>query len=231
MSKELLNLTNLFHKLATSGPKISVIENTDPVLKELSRIKDFDERVEFAKEQKGWKLLGTGSARAAFSVNQKLVLKVAINEKGISQNQIEMDPDMQTPCTAKIYAADGGGRWILFQATKTITEKRFKELTGMGFGSYCKALWVKFDNNSDPHPPNDFEEIENNPFFKCVCELVLKNNLLLGDLTESKISSYGEVDGKVKVRDFGMDIFLYQSSYADKSDNSSSSSSSAKSST
>lgn len=219
MSKELLKLTSLFLKLA-GDPKISVVENTNPVLKELSEIKDFDDRIEFAKEH--WKLLGEGSARAAFDVNEKLVLKVAINEKGISQNHIEMDPGMQTPCTAKVYAADAGGRWILFQATKTITEKRFKELTGMGFGSYCKALWVKFDNNSDPHPPNDFEEIENNPFFKCVCELVLKNNLLLGDLTESKISSYGEVDGEVKVRDFGMSVFLYSEQYKDKSDSSSS---------
>jgi len=221
MARELLTKCDRFLKLA-GGAKVSVVENGDPVLKELGEIKDFEDRIEFAK--KHWKLLGEGSARAAFQVNEKLVLKVAINEKGLAQNYLEMKPEMQTACTAKVYAADAEAKWILFQATKTITEKRFKELTGMGFGPYCKALWVKFDNNADPDAPRDFEEIEDNPFFKCVSQLVLKNNLLVGDLGDGKISSYGEIDGKVVVRDYGMDIFLFSEMYREKSDSSSSSS-------
>ena len=90
----------------------------------------------------------------------------------------------------------------------------------MSFGSYCKALWIKFDNNGDPEVPNDFEEIEENPFFKCVVELIVQNNLLVGDLTESKISSYGEVDSRVVIRDFGMDVFLFSDLYSSKSDSS-----------
>ena len=202
-----------------STSKISIVENTDPVLSEISAKKSFDDRIAIA--EKHYEKLGEGSARTVFKVNDKMVLKVAHNEKGISQNQLEMKPEMQTPCTAKIHAADVNGKWLLFQATKTITEKRFKELTGMGFGSYCKALWVKFDNNADPDAPKDFEEIERHPFFKCVAKLVLDNNLLLGDLTDGKISSYGEINDRVVIRDFGMDIFLYKSDYSDQSSSSS----------
>src|SRR5271165_3996720 len=120
MSIELFEMCNVFNKLSElTVSKVSVVENNDPVLAELSNIKDFDDRIEFAKKR--WDLLGEGSARAVFDINEKLVLKVATNKKGISQNQIEMNPKMQTTCTAKVYAADANGKWILFQATKTIT--------------------------------------------------------------------------------------------------------------
>jgi hypothetical protein len=214
MSKELLNLTNLFHKLATGGPKISVVENTDPVLKELSEIKDFDERVEFAKEQKGWELLGTGSARAAFKMDEKRIIKIAINRAGHDQNLTEADPKKQSfSISNPIYAFAADGAWIIAANNESINVKEFKALTGMSFVSFGNAIKYKFDSETDKRPPNDYEDIENNPVFKDTTELVLATDLLPGDIC--KISSWGKIGERVVLRDTGLDRQGWISNYKD----------------
>lgn len=215
MGSDIFDLCDAFTKVAT----VSLVENDRfPLLKELSEIKDFDERVEFAKER--WDCLGEGSARAAFQYSDKAVLKVALNDKGIAQNGTESSPKMQTPCTSRILAADGAMKWLLFENNKTITEKQFASITGMKFSEYCDALWQVFDNNSDYKNLKHSDEIRSNPFFKCVCKLVMENDLLLGDLTSGKISSYGEVDGRVVIRDFGLTREEWAKQYDDSSSSS-----------
>ena len=128
---------------------------------------------------------------------------------------------MQTPCASRILAADGAMKWLLFENNKTITEKQFASITGMKFSEYCDALWQVFDNNSDYKNLKHSDEIRSNPFFKCVCKLVMENDLLLGDLTSGKISSYGEVDGRVVIRDFGLTREEWAKQYDDGSSSSS----------
>ena len=94
MGSELFDLCDAFTKVATvpvareaslRAASVSLVENDRfPLLKELSEIKDFDERVKWCEER--WDLLGEGSARAVFQYSDKAVLKVAINPKGLSQN-------------------------------------------------------------------------------------------------------------------------------------------------
>ncbi len=216
MGSDIFDLCDAFTKVAT----VSLVENDRfPLLKELSEIKDFDERVKWCEER--WDLLGEGSARAVFQYSDKAVLKVALNDKGLSQNENEASPKMQTPCTSRILAADGAMKWLLFENNKTITEKQFASITGMKFSEYCDALWQVFDNNSDYKNLKHSDEIRSNPFFKCVCKLVMENDLLLGDLTSGKISSYGEVDGRVVIRDFGLTREEWAKQYDDGSSSSS----------
>ena len=156
MSKELFSLANLYLKLASSGPKISVVENKDPVLKELSEIKEFEDRVEFAKEQKGWKLLGTGSARAAFEMDKKRIIKVAINKAGEDQNITEADPEKQRfSISNPIYAFCPSGAWVICANNKSISIQEFKKMTGVSFAAFGSALKYKFNHNDDLNTPKD----------------------------------------------------------------------------
>lgn len=221
MSKELLNLTNLFHKLATSGPKISVVENTDPVLKELSEIKDFDERVEFAKEQ-DWELLGEGSARIVFQMDEKRIIKVALGDAGLAQNITEADPEKQKfSITNPVFCFDPKGAWIISSMNETITIQEFKKLTNMSFESFGNALKYKFNHSDDRNPPKGYEDIENNPVFKETAQLILNEDMLEGDV--AKISSWGRIDNKVVLRDEGLDLRGWIENYKDSGEAKSSS--------
>lgn len=214
MASELYDLCDAFETIAS----ISVSDNTDPTLKELSEIEDFDDRVEFCKDQ-GWKLLGEGSARAAFQIDDKKIIKIAINERGLDQNKAEAHPEMQKRgITNPIFAADAKGKWIICANNDSINEKEFEKLTGMSFTSYGNALSYKFDSETDDRPPHNYEDIEHNVFFKAIAKLILDTDLLPGDCT--KISSYGKIDNRVVIRDTGLTRDVYDKDYKSTSSSS-----------
>jgi hypothetical protein len=212
-----------FQKLA-EDVKVSVEKNSDPTLQELSKIKSIDDRIEFAK--KHWKFLGEGSSRTAFEINDKLVIKVAHNDKGIAQNKVEMDPKAQRSCTNPIIVADAEGKWIVIRNTEPLTEKEFKKMVGFGFESFMNALFYKFNNESNKwNPPHHYEEIEKNDLFNCIAELIFKTDQQCGDI--DKISSWRKYDDQPILADYGLSRDVYRSYYRD-SDSSSSSSSTTK---
>jgi hypothetical protein len=225
----LLKKSVQFEKLATffrecsecesEVSNIEVVKNRDPLLKQLSDLKSYDERVDLAKEH--FEHLGTGSSRSIFRISEELILKVAINDKGLAQVITEARPEAQCACSNNIIAFDPNGRWSISRFTNNITEKDFKKLTGMGFKAFSSALYYKLNNETDDRKPKDYEEIEQNTFFKCMSELAFKLDLLSGDL--SKVSSYGEMNGKVLVRDTGFSKEVWRKLY--KKDTSSSSAS------
>lgn len=220
MSLSLYKKCARYQKLAEK-PKVSVEKNHSPILRELSEIKDFEDRVEFAKEH--WKFLGEGSSRTAFEIDEKLIIKVAHNDKGIAQNKVEMDPQAQRPCTLPIVVADAEGKWIILRNTKPLKEKDFKKEIGFGFSVFMNALFYKFNNESDQwSPPRDYEEIEKSPLFNCLSDLIFKTDQQIGDI--DKISSWRELDGVPVLADYGLSRDVFKSYYKDEDDSSSSSS-------
>jgi len=223
--KDLYKQASKFAELSVA--KVSVVENTDPILKEISDAKSFDDRVCIA--EKHWEKLGEGSARTVFKVSDKLTIKIAINDAGIAQNFSEADIHKQCAITNPIYAFDAKGKWILCAFNESITVKEFKELTGMSFAMFSNAIQYKFDSETDKPPPKDYDDIEKNPVFQQTIELILATDLLCGDI--GKISSWGRLGEKVILRDTGLTKKVHKNFYGsdNKPDSSSSPSSSAKS--
>jgi len=211
-------LKELFNKCASFADsvnvsKISIIKGTDPFLQELSLIKKPEKRVEFAK--KSFKLIGEGSARAAFLIPVGRVLKVAKNEKGMAQNCLEAKPEMQRDCTNRIIMADPEGKWIIVKRAKKISEEKFEELTGFSFDDFTDSLFYKFNNESDSDKPDNYSDIIKSDLFRSIAQMMveLDNDLQLGDLY--RISSWGESEGKPVIVDYGLDRDIYQEYYED----------------
>ena len=208
---ELLEKCRSFMKRATEL-KVSLVENNDPILKQLSELKDFDDRVELA--EKHWEKLGTGSARAVFKISDDLIIKLAINKAGISQIKTEAQFDLQKPCVATVVVANPEGKWLISHFTETMTKEDFKKITGIGFDNFSSCLFYAYNNESDNwiREPKNFDQIKNHPLFKCVGELVV-SGILIGDI--SKSSSWGIRQGQVYVRDWGLDKRTYSKEYED----------------
>lgn len=203
-----------FHKLA-----ISLAENRDPVLKQISELKSYDDRKDLAEEH--WELLGEGSARAVYRINKELVIKIAINDKGEAQNAVEMKVDLQKPCSNPVIAADAKGKWLITYYTDSITKEEFKDAIGFSFDTFMKALFYVFNNESDSKKaPQDYDEIRKCSMFQCVASMVIDGALLLGDV--DKPSSWGKREGKIVIRDYGFNKPVFEANY--KTDTSSSSS-------
>lgn len=211
-----MNITSLFNKCAAFAKMVvsghSVKENTNPLLKSLSDAKDFEDAVKIADDKLD--KLGEGSARAVYKISDKLIIKVAINDRGIAQNLSEMSFDAQCDCLAKVHLADGKGKWLVMEFTKSINNDEFTKLVGHSLKTFSDALFYAFNNESDDFSkPRDYDTIKKLPLFQCLGKVIMSENSLIGDW--SKLSSYGELNGKVLVRDYGFNKHshkLYQSS-------------------
>ncbi len=198
----LLKTAEEFEAISQGNGKI--VKNDNEVLKEISSLKDFEDRVELAEEN--FDKLGEGSSRTIFQISDSLVLKVAHNDKGLAQNEAEMS--LNSPCINNVLVADPEAKWIIVRFTETMTEEDFKEAIGISFKSFMKALYFKHNNEIHDGMPDDYEDICKNAFFKCISRTAIEHDLQIGDV--AKASSWGLMDGKPLLRDFGLtkDVFI-----------------------
>ena len=90
------------------------------------------------------KKIGSGSARVVFAVDDEKVLKVAKNQKGVAQNQEEMQDWKQNyyDCFAKVYDASEDGIFLEMQAARKAKNSDFKRLTGYDFK--VMEAWIDY---------------------------------------------------------------------------------------
>lgn len=81
--------------------------------KRLMEFEYFDEVYNYCVENLG-EPIGEGSSRAVFQMNDHLVLKVAMNNKGLGQNKAEFDnDDTRYKILPSIHGHDSDFRWIV----------------------------------------------------------------------------------------------------------------------
>ncbi len=172
---------------------------------EFKNIKSFAGKQKYARERLLGKV-GAGSSRAVFKIDDEKVLKVALNQKGLSQNLAEAEGYKQNyDVLARVFDVDYDDMWIEMELAKKISPKRFNQLTG-----------------TSPEEVADWLECQRYGGRKCSTTGKLEENDFAMDLQNftgdyqypvpgdfGRISTYGEVlrDGKptVVVIDFGFD--------------------------
>lgn len=183
---------------------------------EFKTIKSFKGKIDYAKERLLGKL-GAGSARAVFKIDDEKVLKVALNKKGIAQNEVESEGYKQNyDVLARVFDIDDDYMWLEMELAKKVTPKRFIELTGtnpMMLGQYMVYTLGKSRYNI----PDDIKQSygENEWIQDLMTFAGDYDYPVPGDF--SKITSYGEVmrDGKptIVVIDFGFSKDVYMNNY------------------
>lgn len=108
----------------------------------LKSLGSYSKRVKYCQEH--LQRIGAGSSRVVFAVDSEKVLKVAKNEKGIAQNQEEMQDWRQEyyDCFAKVYDATEDGTFLEMQAAKRAKESDFKRLTGYDWD--VMSAWIAY---------------------------------------------------------------------------------------
>lgn len=172
-------------------------------------LKSYKNRLRYAQEMLLGKL-GKGSSRAVFNIDNTKVLKVAINDKGVAQNEAESEYFKQNyDSVARVFDSDDEEfTWLEMEYAKKVTPKRFQTITGVSLqdlGSYLGYI----KNRSRTYRLDDatIEKIGNDEgFIGDLIRLATDYDYVLpGDF--QKASSYGEVsrDGKptIVIIDFG----------------------------
>jgi hypothetical protein len=183
---------------------------------EFEKINSFAGKLRYANTH--LKKLASGSGRTVFIIDDKKVLKIAKNKKGLAQNSVEAEGYLQNyDIVARVYDTDANDFWVEMAHAKKIGKKRFQQLTGVTLEEI--GTWMRIiDRRSrwQPNVDNAFKEkMANNEFVQDLERLIGDYDMATGDF--GRASTWGEVEqeGKPKVVlvDFGLTYSVYDDFY------------------
>lgn len=165
-------------------------------------------------------MLGQGSSRAAFLLSGKYALKIALNDKGLGQNEAEVsvytNPKSQ-PVVAKVYSSDPDYNWIVSDIVKPVKSvQEFEQLSGID--------WRTFSDYINNNVKQKTQDKSAPTFVKAIINTAIQNGLLRGDLaqqdwkrdpTQDVMDHYGKTpDGRLVLLDYGFTDDVFSKHYA-----------------
>lgn len=119
-------------------------------LKFFTQLRTFKDRVAYCRER--LPLLGNGSSRIAFGVDDEKVLKIAKNTKGLAQNEHECDWGRNGyGCFAEIFEADTDNyKWLEMEIAHKVKKSDVPRLMGVTFEElYCiiELIYNQYSSN------------------------------------------------------------------------------------
>lgn len=151
--------------------------------------------------------LGKGSSRIVFALTSRKVLKLALNPKGVAQNDAELkiytDPATAGVVT-NIHDADEKNRWLIADLVRPIkSTSEFEKLAGVKWQEFVSDLESTIASSARLKGAQELRK-DAAPFTKKVYKMAEKgkDRLKLGDLTE--VDHWGKTpDGQVVLLDYG----------------------------
>lgn len=191
-------------------------------IEEFKKLNSFNSRIQYC--QKHLKRISSGSSRIVYMVDDTKVLKIAKNKKGIAQNEVEINMStdyMWDGIIAEIYDYDENGLWVEMALARKVTEKNFKEITGVSFKDYCNAMFYRHSEMGRNKAfgfakPSNMDEMWENEFVFSMMDIMSNYDLPPGDLC--KLNSFGIIkkDGEdqIVMIDYGLNNKVYDSYYS-----------------
>ena len=141
-----------------------------------------------------FKKIGKGSARTVYELNDKAVLKIANNKKGIAQNNTEIsisNSQKYNDIISDIYEFSKKGTYIVSQKCKPLSDKEFNDITSLQLHGF---LYYLRHNLTWDGPKNIL-------FYK-VSDMIRDFDLNRYDISDD--TSWGIFDNRIVLVDYGM---------------------------
>ena len=172
------------------------------------------------------KRIGSGSSRIVYKIDDEKVLKLAKNDKGISQNETEIQWGNEryfSSILAQTIDSDDKGLWVEMELARKISRPEFKKLVGFDINDVEMYMRSTAERNKGRKSafgldPELEERMDDNEFIASIVDFMLNADSLAGDL--GSISSYGVVQREgsdsVVLIDYGITEDIYKSQYVKK---------------
>lgn len=188
-------------------------------------LRSFAERIRYCTQH--LPKIAAGSGRIVFKIDDKSVLKLAKNSKGVAQNYQEASIGENNSyfesIVTKVYKSDQHDQWLESELATKLKPTRFRELTGVDIRDLFYYLRNQESQNNGGKQIFSQEQdkvnlLSENEFVGQVVELMLNYQVKAGDL--GRLSSYGEVNRNgqpsVVVTDYGLTDEVWTDHYAPK---------------
>lgn len=210
---KLLKFSNKYLRIALGEELPEDSDDLTKVLKNLEKLETFRARKKYA--ERNLKHLSSGSSRVVYLTNKGTIVKLAKNEKGLAQNEVESNPKMKSKYINKILRSAKNNSWIETEKLEKIKEKQFEEMTGVNFKLFSAAIsyGLKDMAGTSHEKPSDFDDVKSSDVYKEMLSLGKKFKLMPGDM--ARISSWGVLKGHPVLIDAGLTREVYDKFYED----------------
>ena len=214
---------SLTHKLIESYLEEDYPTNFD--LKEFSKLTSYNKRIQYCQER--LKRISSGSSRIVYMVDDTKVLKIARNQKGLAQNEIEAGysnyHDLKD-ITAQVFAYDQKDLWVEMELARKVTPKVFQSVVGFSFEDFCRLINEDYYNINPsarglrlrPVSPELKAEMVENEFIHEIFNYMRGYDIPVGDLM--KMNSYGLVKRNgvddIVLIDYGLNSSVWEDYYS-----------------
>jgi hypothetical protein len=184
-------------------------------------IKSFSGRIKYCEEH--LQRISSGSARIVYKIDNEKVLKLAKNQKGIAQNNVESEYYLQDhyPIVAKCFDSDEDGMFVEMELAQRCSPSQFKKIVGFDFNllfPYLNNMFKKYNTPDMYIDPKTKEMMDNNEWLYDLTSLIGDYDMPIGDVT--RLNSYGIVKREgidmVVLIDYGLTNGVFTDYYARK---------------
>jgi mRNA-degrading endonuclease RelE of RelBE toxin-antitoxin system len=187
-------------------------------------LRSFAKRVKYCQEN--LQRISSGSSRIVYKIDDTKVLKLAKNQKGIAQDEIEIqwkDDGYYGEILANVLDFHPDALWVEMELARKVTPTNFKTIMGFPFDEYSRFIMaeIKYTGAMKEAYMKGLkfrEQLDESEFVNKIISFMHDNGNGLDGIGDfARFSTYGIVqrDGKdtVVVIDFGLTSDVYDSYY------------------
>ena len=123
---------------------------------DFKQITSFKKRIEYCNTN--LKRIGSGSSRAVYQIDDEKVLKLAMNAKGLAQNEHEIKLSNYydiKDIVANVFDKEAKNLWLEMELARKLTESDFQRISGFRFQDFAAAM-ENYYNKTLKHIKNTY---------------------------------------------------------------------------
>jgi hypothetical protein len=189
-----------------------------------STLRSFSARVKYC--EKYLNRISSGSSRIVYKIDETKVLKLAKNNKGLAQNEVEIELSNYSDLegvVAKVFNYDENNLWLEMELAKKINNNDFKRIIGYNFIDFTKFIYnvavdANITRNRYKHdlPSEIADAMWEDINITSIVDYMVNYDIPPGDLM--RLSSYGAIkrggNEDIVIIDYGLTKDVYASHYA-----------------
>jgi hypothetical protein len=205
-------------------------------MEEFKNIRSYNGKIKYCQER--LQRISSGSSRIVYKIDDEKVLKLAKNQKGLAQNEVEggyKDDSLRPDILAQTYDADENGYWVEMELATKMKDSDFKRTLGYPFEfieyfiDKIEGEWNSVKNRYRSSVPNFekwmelfydevYDKFPNWEWFNQLAEYIRNFQPPTGDL--QKLNSWGLVKRNGRevpiIIDFGITDEVMSTHYSRK---------------
>ena len=189
-------------------------------IEEFKKLNSFNKRIKYCEQN--LQRISSGTSRIVYKIDETKVLKLAKNEKGIAQNNTEInfsEDYLWDMVVAKLFDYDENGLWVEMELARKVTTSIWNNIVGIPIDIFRDGTrYIEQQKGKTLYrlkEPERMEELYENDFTSTILDLIANYDVGSGDF--GRLSTYGLVnrDGKdeIVIIDYGLTNEVYDSYY------------------